>query len=378
MMSTIDAVFMRGGTSKALMIHRNAMPADVADWGPPLMAAMGSPDPYGRQLNGMGGGVSSVSKACIVQPSERDDADVDYSFVQVVVNGARVDMSGNCGNMLSAVAPFAVDEKLITPPDGETVVRVYNTNTKKIIHATFAVADGRSVYAGDLAIPGVSGKGAPIRLDFIEPGGASTGKLLPTGAVRQTLDVPGLGAFDVSMVDAANACVFIAAEAIGLSGTELPTEIESVPGLLGRLAQIRIAASVAMGIGRDAEHAATVIHVPFVCIISAPQDAIDMSGQAHRADEMDLTARVISNGVPHQALPLTATLCTAVAAKLPGSLVAETVRTGGDGTLRVGMPSGILTADASVECHDGTWFAKRGSFFRTARPLMKGTVFVHA
>lgn len=375
---TLPAVFMRGGTSKALMLRRQDMPGDIAAWEPAFLSAMDSPDPFGRQLNGMGGGVSSVSKICIVEPSTRPDADIDYTFVQVVVREGRIDLSGNCGNMLSAVGPFAVDEGLVEVADGPVCLRIFNTNTRKRIEAGFEVRGGRAVYRGDLAIPGVTGTGAPIRLDFVDPGGATTGRLLPTGAVRQILDVPGLGPIEASLVDAANACVFVRAADLGLTGTELPAALESVPGLLDRLARIRLAASVAMGIAPDPDAAARIVHVPFVGLVAPPQDSSSLSGAAIRAPDVDLTARVISNGVPHQALPLTATLCLSVAARIAGSLVHEAARATGDAALRVGMPSGILTADATV-ARDGTgWRAERGSFFRTARPLMRGAVYYDA
>ncbi|MDH2309053.1 2-methylaconitate cis-trans isomerase PrpF family protein [Methylobacterium brachiatum] len=375
---TLPAVFMRGGTSKALMLRRQDMPGDIAAWEPAFLSAMDSPDPFGRQLNGMGGGVSSVSKICIVEPSTRPDADIDYTFVQVVVREGRIDLSGNCGNMLSAVGPFAVDEGLVEVADGPVCLRIFNTNTRKRIEAGFEVRGGRAVYRGDLAIPGVTGTGAPIRLDFVDPGGATTGRLLPTGAVRQILDVPGLGPIEASLVDAANACVFVRAADLGLTGTELPAALESVPGLLDRLARIRLAASVAMGIAPDPDAAARIVHVPFVGLVAPPQDSSSLSGAAIRAPDVDLTARVISNGVPHQALPLTATLCLSVAARIAGSLVHEAARATGDAALRVGMPSGILTADATVT-RDGTgWRAERGSFFRTARPLMRGAVYYDA
>ncbi|WP_082557901.1 PrpF domain-containing protein [Methylobacterium sp. Leaf361] len=374
---TLPAVFMRGGTSKALMLHRRDVPGDLAAWEPAFLSAMDSPDPFGRQLNGMGGGVSSVSKICVVERSARPDADIDYTFVQVVVRDGRIDLSGNCGNMLAAVGPFAVDEGLVDVPDGPVRLRIFNTNTRKLIVAGFAAAGGRSVYRGDLAIPGVTGTGAPIQLDFLDPGGATTGRLLPTGAVRQWLDVPGLGAIEASLIDAANACVFVRAADLGLAGTELPAALEAVPGLLDRLARIRRAGSVAMGIAPDLEAAARVVHVPFVGLVAPPQDSGSLSGATIRAAETDLGARVISNGVPHQALPLTATLCLAVAARLEGSLVHEAARPT-EAVLRVGMPSGILTADAAVTRGADGWRAERGAFFRTARPLMRGAVFYDA
>jgi 2-methylaconitate cis-trans-isomerase PrpF len=373
----LPAVFMRGGTSKALMLHRRDVPGDLAAWEPVFLSAMDSPDPFGRQLNGMGGGVSSVSKICVVERSARPDADIDYTFVQVVVREGRIDLSGNCGNMLSAVGPFAVDEGLVEVPDGPVRLRIFNTNTRKLIEASFAAEGGRSVYRGELAIPGVAGTGAPIRLDFVDPSGATTGRLLPTGAVRQTLDVPGLGPLAVSLVDAANACVFVRAADLGLAGTELPAALEAVPGLLDRLARIRRAGSVAMGIAPDLDAAARIVHVPFIGLVAPPRDAVTLAGEAVRTEEVDLTARVISNGVPHQALPLTATLCLAVAARIEGSLVHEAARPTG-AALRVGMPSGTLTADATVTRGRDGWRAERGAFYRTARPLMRGDVFYDA
>src|SRR6476659_5341746 len=182
------AVFMRGGTSRAIMFHARDLP-DRAEWDPIFLAAMGSPDPNGRQLNGMGGGISSLSKVCVLAPSDRPDADVDYTFAQVQIREPRVDYRSNCGNMSSAVGPFAVDEGLVRPNGDTAVVRIFNTNTQKIIRLTFPLEDGRAATDGDLAIPGVAGTGAPVRLDFLAPGGATTGRLLPTGSATDQLNV---------------------------------------------------------------------------------------------------------------------------------------------------------------------------------------------
>jgi len=225
----IPAVFMRGGTSNAVVFNANDLPRDRAQWDEIFLAAIGSPDPYGRQLDGMGGGVSSLSKVCVVGPPTRDDADIDYTFAQVQVKEARVDYGANCGNMSSAMGPFAVDEGLVKISGSDALVRVHNTNTKKIIWARFPLENGTAAVDGDLAIPGVAGTGAPVKLEFREPGGATTGKLLPTGNVADTLDLPGFGKFRVSMVDAANACVFARAADLGIRGTELPDEIDANP-----------------------------------------------------------------------------------------------------------------------------------------------------
>ena len=264
---TIPAVFMRGGTSKGLVFKGADLPADQARWDALFCAAMGSPDASGRQLDGMGGGLSSVSKVCVVSRPSRADADVDYTFAQVSIRDARIDMSGNCGNMSSAVGPFAVDEGLIAAADGPVTIRIHNTNTQKIIHSTFEVRDGRAVEHGDFAIPGVAGTAAPIRLEFLEPGGAITGKLLPTGDVVEELDVPGVGRIDVSMIDAGNACVFVRAESLGLTGTETPEQIEHDARLMEALLAIRARASVAMGITPDMAAAQSKITTPSIGIV---------------------------------------------------------------------------------------------------------------
>lgn len=371
----LPAVFMRGGTSKALMLHARDLPADREAWGPIFTAAMGSPDPYGRQLDGMGGGVSSLSKVCVLAPSTRQDADVDYTFAQVMIRDARVDYRQNCGNMSSAVGPFAVDEGLVAASGDTATVRIHNTNTQKIIVGTFPLEDGRARYDGDLAIPGVSGTGAPVRLDFLAPGGATTGALLPTGQVRDVLEVPGLGDIEASMVDAANATVFVRASALGLRGTELPDEIEAQPELLARLAAVRRAASVRMGIAPDLHAAARITSVPFICLVAPAADSPSLTGETVAAPGVDLVARAMSNGQAHRALPLTVSLCTAVAARIEGTVVHEACREG-EGAIRLGMPSGVLTVAADVGREAGAWVARAGSFYRTARRLFDGRVWV--
>jgi 2-methylaconitate cis-trans-isomerase PrpF len=374
MSQRIPCAFIRGGTSKALVFHLRDLPADRGRWDALFLHAMGSPDPYGRQLNGMGGGVSSLSKVCVIGPPTVAGADVDYTFVQVLVKEARCDYSGNCGNMSAAIGPFAVDERLVDAPRaGEAQVRIHNTNTAKIIRATFGVRDGRSVEEGELEIPGVHGTGAPVRLDFLEPGGASTGRLLPTGRAVDELEVPGFGRIQASFVDAANACVFVDAQALGLRGTELPDEIEQ-PALLQRLLEIRVHASVAMGLTADLEAARAKPMIPFVGLVSAPQDSPTLGGGVVPAGDGDLVLRMLTSGQPHRALPLTGSLCTAVAAQLEGSIPQRLARAGRCGPLRLAMPSGVLSVDASVERRAGGWYAAHGSFYRTTRRLFEGMV----
>ncbi len=376
----IPAVFMRGGTSNAIVFNQKDLPADRKLWDEIFLAAIGSPDPYGRQLDGMGGGISSLSKVCVVGPSSRPDADIDYTFAQVQVKEAKVDYSGNCGNMSSAMGPFAVDEGLIKAGGKEALVRVHNTNTKKVIWSRFTLDDGLSAVDGDLAIPGVAGTGAPVKLEFRDPGGATTGKLLPTGNVVDTLDVPGYGQVKASLVDAANATCFLSAADLGIKGTEMPEELDHNADLLKKLAAIRITASVAMGIARTPEEAAEKRTVPFVGFVSGPQQAVTLAGEKIEAAKVDLTARMISNGQPHRALPLTVTLCTAVAARIEGTLVHQAARASTDpaAEIRIAMPSGILTVAASVHRKDGAWHAEQGAFYRTQRRLFEGFVYVRA
>jgi 2-methylaconitate cis-trans-isomerase PrpF len=370
------AVFMRGGTSRAIMFQaRDLPPRD--EWDPIFLAAMGSPDPNGRQLNGMGGGISSLSKVCVLAPSERDDADIDFTFAQVQIREAAVDYRSNCGNMSSAVGPFAVDEGLLRPNGDQAVVRIFNTNTRKVIRSTFPLTGGRAATDGTLAIPGVAGTGAPVRLDFLAPGGATTGRLLPTGKPTDALMVPGIGIIPVSMVDAANACVFVRAKDLGLSGRELPEALDQDAALLDRLQRVRRTASVAMGIARDDDEARSIHGAPIIGFVAPPMDAPTLSGEPIMADQVDLTARFLSNGQPHRALPLTASLCTGVAARISGTLVNQVLGPDAGGSVRIGMPSGILTVDAEVsQDRDGVWTAHSGAFYRTARRLFDGRVYV--
>ncbi|MCC7079745.1 MAG: PrpF family protein [Burkholderiales bacterium] len=376
----LPAVFMRGGTSKAIVFRREHLPAERSAWDEIFLAAIGSPDPSGRQLDGMGGGVSSLSKVCVVGPSSRPDADIDYTFAQVLVKEKRVDYSGNCGNMSSAMGPFAVDEGLVRSAGDEAVVRIHNTNTRKIIRARFALDEGMAAVDGDLAIPGVSGTGAPVRLEFLNPGGATTGRLLPTGNPVDVLDVAGVGRVSVSMVDAANACVFVRAEDIGLGGIEMPEALDADRDAMARLGAIRLAASVAMGIAPDAASAAVKTTVPFVGFVCEPHAARTLAGEPIEAADIDLTARVLSNGQTHRALPLTASLCMAVAARIEGSIVHRAARRADDpaAALRIGMPSGVLVVAAKVVSSAGQWVAEQGAFYRTARRLFDGAVYVRA
>jgi 2-methylaconitate cis-trans-isomerase PrpF len=255
-------------------------------------------------------------------------------------------------------------------------VRIHNTNTGKIIASTFRVRDGRSVERGDLAIPGVAGSGSPIRLDFLEPGGAITGRLLPTGRAVDGFELPGVGRIEASCVDAANACVFVRAADLGLAGTESPPAIEADHALMAQLLALRVQASVAMGIARDVDAARAKVTTPSIGLVAAPAAWTTLAGEALPADACDLTVRMLSGNQPHRALPLTASVCIAVAAQIEGTLVhAATRREAAANALRLGMPSGVLTVAAEVEQRGTDWHALRGAFYRTARRLFEGFVY---
>jgi 2-methylaconitate cis-trans-isomerase PrpF len=328
----------------------------------------------------MGGGLSSLSKICVIGPPTRDDADVDYTFAQVQIRDAAVDYTALCGNMTSTIGPFAVDEGLIPAAGSSAAIRIHNTNTNRVIVAHFPLDGGVAAVEGDLAIPGVAGTGAPIRLDFLDPAGASTGALLPTGAVVDLLEVPGHGAIEASMVDASNACVFVRAVDLGLEGAEMPEALDADSGLMDRLAAIRLAASVRMGIARDADEARQKRAIPFVGFVAPARPSRTLAGERIEAAEVDVTARIVSNGQLHRALPLAASNCLGVAAQLEGSVVHSVTRAprAAPNDVRVAMPSGILRVSAEVARTNEGWRVARGGFFRTQRRLFEGNVLVPA
>lgn len=374
----IPAVFMRGGTSKGLVIHRRDLPPDQSKWDLIFASALGSPDSYMRQLDGMGGGLSSLSKVCIISLSSRPDADVDYTFAQVLINTSHVDYSAICGNMTAVVGPFAIDEGIISCDKSMATVRIYNTNTNKIILAHFPMEDGFAAVDGDLEISGVSGTGASLQLEFLDPGGATTGKLLPTGNCTDILTISNGKKFEVSMVDASNACVFIKASDIGMSAAESPEEIERNSKLMELIGEIRSAASVAMGITKTKEEAVEKTTVPFIGIVNSPIPSKNLAGKTIKQDDIDVLARVISNRQPHRALPLGAALCMGVAAQIEGSVVNEMKRKNSSQSnlLRLGMPSGVLNVAALVKKSGDQWQAISGSFYRTQRRLFEGNVLI--
>ncbi len=377
----IRAVFMRGGTSKAVVFRQQDLPEDRSQWDAIFLAVMGSPDANARQLDGMGGGISSLSKVCVVGPPSHPEADIDFTFAQVLVREARVDYQSNCGNMSSAMGPFAVDESLVDASGAQARVVIHNTNTRKLVCATFPLDDGATAVDGPLEIPGVAGSGAPVRLEFRDPGGAGSGKLLPSGNVLDVLDVAGVGRVEASLVDAANACVFIEAARAGITGAESPAELDDRSELMETLEAIRCTAGVAMGLGDSVDE---VRHGspsnPKIGLVAAPRDAVDLRGQAIAAEAGDLTARMISMGNTHRALPLTGALCLGVAAHIDGTLVHRHARGARDkgSDVRILQPSGVSIVGADVHQDDDGWHARLASVYRTQRRLFEGHVLVPA
>jgi hypothetical protein len=373
---------MRGGTSRCLVFHARDLPPAGAARDAVLLAALGSPDPYGRQLDGLGGGISSLSKACIIGPPTVAGADVDYTFAQVEVKKPLVDYAGNCGNCSSAVGPFAIDERLVAARDGETLVRIHNTNTRKLIVAHVPVEDGEAAVRGDFELAGVPGRGARIALDFVDPGGAGTGRLLPTGHARDV--VAGL---EVSCVDATNPVVFVRARDLGVTGTEVPAAVDADHELCARLEKLRVEAAARMGMPESAA-------VPKVAFVGPPTGYVGLDGGRYDAEQHDIVARAMSMGNCHRAFPLTAAMCLAVAARIDGSVVHEAVNgatarleqatrrsisAGATGSnIRLGHPSGVLPLDAAVSVRDGILWAERVTVYRTARRLMEGWIRVPA
>jgi 2-methylaconitate cis-trans-isomerase PrpF len=357
----IRAVYMRGGTSRALFFHARDLPGPGPERDRLLSAVTGSPDPYGRQLDGMGGGISSLSKACIIGPATMTGADVDYTFAQVDIRTPVVDYAGNCGNCSSAVGPFAIDEGLVRGGEPETIVRIHNTNTRKLIVAHVPVSDGEAAVTGDFELAGVPGKGARIALDFVDPGGAVTGRLVPTGARRDVID-----GVEVSCIDATNPVVFVRARDLGLTGTETPAEVDANRAVSERLERIRVLAAERMGVPPSGA-------VPKVALVAPPAAFAALDGHRYDADQVDLVARVISMRNCHRAFALTAAMCLAVTARIDGTVVHEAAG-GAKGDVRLGHPSGVLPIDAAVTVRDGAPWAERVTVYRTARRLMEGFV----
>lgn len=371
----IPAVYMRGGTSKGAYLMMEDLPADPLLRDKAILAIYGSPDV--RQINGIGGADPLTSKVALIARSRREHVDVDYTFGYVGITEAVVDYEGNCGNMSSAVGPFAIIKGLVPAVEPVTKVRIYNTNTQKVIEAQVQVKDGEIVYSGDYSIAGVPGSGAKIVLNFLNSAGSKTGKLLPTGNVTDEITLNSGKTVRVSLVDAANPAVFVKAEDIGLTGKELPQEAETNPEILAIMEDLRTSAAVMMGLAKSKATASPA--VPKVAFVAAPQDYQTSSGEVISAGDIDLLARTKALAVMHKTYAVTGGICVATAALIEGTVVNEiaAAKAKATGEVRIGHPSGVLEVFVDLQKQpDNSWKLERAGVSRTAKPIMEGLVYV--
>lgn len=378
-MRKFNTVFMRGGTSKGCMFHKEELPADRSQWDSIFLQVMGDPDP--KQIDGMGGTVSSNNKIVIVWKSQEPDVDVEYLVGQVIVGKSQVDYKSNCGNMTAAVGPYAVEEGLVEVTQPVTTVRMLNRNTDKYINVTVPIDPATKTFAqdGGCRIAGVDGTAAELKVNFLNPAGAKTGKLLPTGKVLDVLDIPGFGKLEASILDVSNPMVLVRAEDIGMKGTELPEEINSNREVSGLLEKIRGTACCMMGFAEDLEDAtANSPAVPKVGFFTAAGSYTDIAGCQVKAEDMDVCARVISVFKCHKACPLTSASAISVAAQLEGSIIEKTLGMpdGHSGYVRIGHPSGVMTMCPELLKENGELRLPGVAVQRTARRIMDGTVYV--
>jgi len=378
MQKRIPAVLMRGGTSKGLFFHDNHLPSDIDARNRVILAAFGSPDPNRRQIDGVGGGVSTTSKVAIISPSESPDYDVVYNFGQVSIDRPIVDWKGNCGNISSAVGPFAVDEGLVKAVAPVTRVRIHQLNTNKLITADVPVKNGRFDEQGDYAIAGVPGTHARIALGFSDPGGALTGKLLPTGNRCDTIDIPNHGNIKVTIIDAANPVVLVRAEDIGLTGVEID-EVDASAAITTTLETIRSKAAVLIGLAASEEEATQRSQaVPKIAFITAAKPYRTTGGGTIAAQDVDLVGRIMSMGTLHRSYAVSGGIATAGAAMIPGTVAFDLLKENSRGkdSLRIGHPGGMIDIGAVIDIQGDRCAYKEAVIGRTARRLMEGYVLV--
>jgi hypothetical protein len=382
----IPAVYMRGGTSKGVFFRAEDLPADQAARERLLLRVIGSPDRYGKQTDGMGGATSSTSKIVILSKSARADCDVDYLFGQIAIDRPVIDWSGNCGNLTTAVGPFALSEGLVDgPQDGTATVRIWQANIGKKIVSHVPMQGGEVVELGSFELDGVTFPAAEVKLEFLDPaaedgeGDGAGGAMFPTGNRIDTLDVPGLGRIEATMITAGNPTIFVDATRLGLKGTELQGDINGKAELLARAEAVRAQGAVAMGLVASPEEAtAKRPHTPKLSFVARPAPYVASDGRAVDARSIDLLARIFSMGVLHHAMTGTGAVAIAAAAAIPGTVVSRLAPAGTDGQVRFGHPSGTLVVGAETAEEGGQWIVKKVMLSRTARRLMEGWVRVPA
>ena len=369
---------MRGGTSRAVFFAEN----DVAQYSSEdkdkiILAALGSPDPYGRQIDGLGGGISSLSKVGIIGKSPNADIDLTFTFGQVDVRTPIIDWKGTCGNMMAAVGPYGIEENLIEARDPLTKIRILATNTSQIIDAHVPVKDGQFQVEGDYAIAGVPGTGSPIQLDFINPSGNTTGLILPTGRPKDTIQISTNKTVPVSIVDITIPVVFVRAEDVGADITKSPLDLDADTTLQSLLETIRVHASQKMQLSYGtANSLISSKAVPKVVMIGS---SIPYQTSDHRhiaTHETDLCIRAISMGLTHRTIPATVSMCLAAAANMHGTIVHDTISETMQDPLRIGHPAGVIEVGAEMKQVGESWQAKKITTYRTARRIMEGSILV--
>jgi 2-methylaconitate cis-trans-isomerase PrpF len=372
--TAVRCVLMRGGTSKGLYFHASDLPEPGPSRTALLSRLMGSPDVL--QIDGLGGSRPITSKVAIIAPSERDDADVDYTFAQVDIESLGLSYAGNCGNISAGVGPFAIDEGLVDPVEPVTTVRIFNTNTKTLVTAEVPVRAGRAQVTGDLAIPGVPGTGAEIVMNWVAAIGAKTGRLLPTGHAAEEITLKDGTAVHATLCDAGNPCVWIPAADLGRTGSELSDQINGDAELRRTVTEIRGKAAVRMGLASDWTRVDEQSPgLPMVGLVAPPADYQTLSGGEATSDEMDLRVRLIFMNRLHESIAGSGSICLAAASRIPGSTVAAVTRNRQPGQLLIGHPSGITPTKVTARVQSGGVTFDVLGFSRTARRLMDGTAY---
>lgn len=385
----IPATYMRGGTSKGVFFKLNDLPEPAQVAGEArdkiLLRVIGSPDPYGKQIDGMGGATSSTSKTVILSRSDQADHDVNYLFGQVSIDRAFVDWSGNCGNLTAAVGSFAISNGLVDaeriPENGVCTVRIWQQNIQKTIIAHVPITNGQVQETGDFELDGVTFPAAEVQIEFLDPAddGEDGGAMFPTGNVVDTLDVPGVGTFQVTFINAGIPTIFLNADDIGYTGTELQEAINSDPTALERFETIRAYGAVQMGLIQDISQAASRQHTPKIAFVSQPKSYTSSSGKDVNAEDVDLLVRALSMGKLHHAMMGTAAVAIGTAAAIPGTLVNLAAGGGAREAVRFGHPSGTLRVGAqAIQDEKGQWLVKKAIMSRSARVLMEGWVRIPA
>jgi 2-methylaconitate isomerase len=383
----IPATYMRGGTSKGVFFHlpelpeRAQVPGEARDR--LLLRVIGSPDPYGKQIDGMGGATSSTSKTVILSKSSRPDHDVDYLFGQVSIDKAFVDWSGNCGNLSAAVGPFAIAKGLVeqsrVPRDGVATVRIWQANIAKTIVAQVPVSNGAVQETGDFELDGVTFPAAEVQLEFLDPAAeeeGAGGAMFPTGNLADDLEVPGVGTIKATMINAGIPTIFVNADAIGYAGTELQDAINGDPKALAMFETLRAHGALRMGLIKSLEEAAKRQHTPKIAFVARPADYVASSGKRVAEGDVDLLVRALSMGKLHHAMMGTAAVAIGTAAAIPGTLVNLAAGGGTRNSVRFGHPSGTLRVGAEARQVNGEWTVTRAIMSRSARVLMEGWVRV--